>query len=575
MINLPANRFVSLIKYLLALGVLAGMVACGGGGAKGPDTGTPGGGGGGGGATSGTITLAGNTNKVSADSPSTLSATVKNSSGAAVPNTVVTFTTAGTDFAVFFPTGGTALTNASGVATITLQAGTIVGADAVSATATVDGTDITSAAFGFEVSAATVTGTPASISFETATPATIAIIGTGGVENASVTFRVKDSNGNPIKDQAVTFSLNTTSGGITLSTTTGISAADGSVSTTVRSGTIPTPVRVKATLTSNPIVNAISSQLVVSTAIPHQRGFSVAPQTLNIEAFNVDGVQSDITARLADRYGNLVPDNTAVSFRTEGGVSLAAPSCKTLNGACTISFQSAGLRPVDGRLTITATAVGEESFTDLNGNGLFDSGEPFDDLPEAFVDGNEDGAHQASEEFFDFNKNGGYSAADMFFNGVLRQAGAPGDQNIDVRQNIVIVLSTGSAIISTNLPQIDLGGCPNEAAVPPAAFTKPIQTASITVRDLNGNTMPAGTKIEFSATNGKVLNTTTSFNVPDSIGFGTTFNIVMQTDATVSTAKCSNTNDVGILNVKVTSPRGLISERSFFVKDDPLASFPP
>ena len=87
--------------------------------------------------------------------------------------------------------------------------------------------------------------------------------------------------------------------------------------------------------------------------------------------------------------------------------------------------------------------------------------------------------------------------------------------------------------------------------------------------------MPAGTKIEFSSTNGKVLNTTTSFNVPDSIGFGTTFNVLLQTDATLATGKCANTNDLGILNIKVTSPKGLITENSYFVKDDPAASFPP
>ncbi len=44
-----------------------------------------------------------------------------------------------------------------------------------------------------------------------------------------------------------------------------------------------------------------------------------------------------------------------------------------------------------GRSTILAFAQGEESFTDTNGNGLYDFGEPFDDLTEAFLDVNEDG----------------------------------------------------------------------------------------------------------------------------------------------------------------------------------------
>jgi hypothetical protein len=44
-----------------------------------------------------------------------------------------------------------------------------------------------------------------------------------------------------------------------------------------------------------------------------------------------------------------------------------------------------------GRSTVLAFAQGEESFIDSNGNGLYDFDEPFVDLPEAFIDYNEDG----------------------------------------------------------------------------------------------------------------------------------------------------------------------------------------
>ena len=43
--------------------------------------------------------------------------------GTPLANTVVTFATQGIGYGVFFPSGGTALTNSSGVATITLNAG--------------------------------------------------------------------------------------------------------------------------------------------------------------------------------------------------------------------------------------------------------------------------------------------------------------------------------------------------------------------------------------------------------------------------------------------------------------------
>ena len=53
-------------------------------------------------------------------------------------------------------------------------------------------------------------------------------------------------------------------------------------------------------------------------------------------------------------------------------------------------FGSAG-QVYGGRTTIFAFAQGEESFIDTNGNGIYDEGEPFEDLPEAFLDTNEDG----------------------------------------------------------------------------------------------------------------------------------------------------------------------------------------
>ncbi|HBF45457.1 MAG TPA: hypothetical protein DDW91_02715, partial [Shewanella frigidimarina] len=81
-----------------------------------------------------------------------------------------------------------------------------------------------------------------------------------------------------------------------------------------------------------------------------------------------------------------------------------------------------------GRATVTATAIGEESFPDLNGNGRFDAseantfltgtdvtGQSFD-LNDAYNDYNEDGlfnpqqtggqAGGTLEELIDFNSNG-------------------------------------------------------------------------------------------------------------------------------------------------------------------------
>ncbi|MEI6358527.1 MAG: hypothetical protein WCP53_15715 [Verrucomicrobiota bacterium] len=55
-------------------------------------------------------------------------------------------------------------------------------------------------------------------------------------------------------------------------------------------------------------------------------------------------------------------------------------------------------QPVDGRVTVLAYALGEESFIDTNNNNVWDTGEPFDDLGNAFIDKNEDHSFASGEQ---------------------------------------------------------------------------------------------------------------------------------------------------------------------------------
>jgi hypothetical protein len=64
--------------------------------------------------------------------------------------------------------------------------------------------------------------------------------------------------------------------------------------------------------------------------------------------------------------------------------------------------------PRDGLVTIIAMAQGEEGFVDQNGNGVWDSGEPYIDMGEPFVDVNDNGIWDPGEPFFDVNNNGVY-----------------------------------------------------------------------------------------------------------------------------------------------------------------------
>ncbi|MEW5743257.1 MAG: hypothetical protein AB1938_30390 [Myxococcota bacterium] len=59
----------------------------------------------------------------------------------------------------------------------------------------------------------------------------------------------------------------------------------------------------------------------------------------------------------------------------------------------------------DNLVTMIAVTSGEEGFTDANNNGVYDSGEPFDDLTEPFVDSNDSGTWDPDERFIDINGN--------------------------------------------------------------------------------------------------------------------------------------------------------------------------
>lgn len=65
--------------------------------------------------------------------------------------------------------------------------------------------------------------------------------------------------------------------------------------------------------------------------------------------------------------------------------------------------------PRDGLATICAIVKGEEGFDDLNNNGRWDAGEPFDDISEPFVDANDNGEYDDGEMFVDTNSDSKFS----------------------------------------------------------------------------------------------------------------------------------------------------------------------
>ena len=546
------------------------------------------------------------------------------------------------------------VTSIGGFARSTYRPLTCVGGDIITATV-ITGGDTVSANTTINVSPANI----GFLQFIDVTEPVIALKGTGGAnrtEISEVTFKLVDSNGNDLASRTVNFELSTAVGGITLGTASAITNASGEVKTSVLSGSIATPVRVIASSEeevegNTVVVTAPSDILVVSTGIADQNSFSLSRSIFNPHALNVDGNTVAVNARLADHFNNPVPDGTAVTFITEGGV--IEPSCTTTNGACSVTWTSSNPRPftdsmyentiaqkcdgglpcplgilnndltidlpLGGRATVHAYAIGEETFSDLNGNGYFDSEDFFDDLfdiPEAFIDNNEDGTFGGKdcsdgtdpcsrdnstgdefEEFVDFDGNGTWTTQNGLYNGLLcreedETAGLCSRQLVNVFQNQEIVMSGDeaffrlvtyaddcSAITGVTATEVRVNSDPTSPLVLSSTgqrmcgvnsidLTEATGTNSVGltvfIADVYNNPLPVGSEVTIASENG-ILTGTNSYIFPNTTSFvpvGISFGITRE--------PADGRNDItdGFLTISVEATSGLITSTSIVVTDD-------
>jgi hypothetical protein len=230
-----------------------------------------------------------------------------------------------------------------------------------------------------------------------------------------------------------------------------------------------------------------------------------------------DGTIATITARLADRFSNPVPNGTAVSFQAEGGSIL--PQCQTTTtanegGVCSVDFRSSNPRPAGGRVSLLSTAIGEESFIDVDGNGAFTAadtfrmvpsgGNPAHDLGEPWLDVDENGNYDLGEPFYDFFNVGAElgvrNAPDTKFNGALCQDAAR--CSVDPLKRSAGIGAQNLVILSGSTPVVTLA---NGAALDPRSINQNAATTyNLWIRDINGNPMPGGTTVT-GAVNGAGL----------------------------------------------------------------------
>ena len=518
------------------------------------------------------ITLSVGSSVVTFGTPVIATATVRDANGALLKDAVVTFA-ATSGLVVFTPTSATALTNASGVATVRLNAASISsdGATSITASSTPGTTAITSTPVGIAVNGAAITlgaitlglssisaygtssvsvpvlvdGSPVTvpisvtftspcviagkatitspvttvagtvtstykdnncangtdlitasvtgasvsatitvtlpatnnIQFVSATPE---IIGTSTASSALlptsslVKFKVVDSSNNGKAGVIVDFTVVPASkpGGFDISAISATSDANGEVTTSLSSGTVPTPVWVVATVRGTSLKSQ-SNTLTITTGLPTQDFFSLSIQTLNIEGLEYDGEESALSIIASDRLGNPVPNGTVINFITEGS-QITPASCATTAGTCTTKFKSAAYKPTNGRVSILAYAIGEKSFVDANNTNSYDSGETFYDLGDTYIDNNENGIWDYGEFYVPSTISGssvcrtqpGAGALPANYSNALSKTNtctAEWGQNY-VRRNAVIVLSGSHAQIPSTTVHM-AASCAREVSV--------------------------------------------------------------------------------------------------------------
>lgn len=459
-----------------------------------------------------------------------------------------------------------------GEATITYTANGCTGADQVTATALLNGTQ--------EVARTTLNiASDTVLAITPIDPVTnqISLKGTGGKETAVISFTVTGATGAPIKNVVVDFSLSAPGGGASLGglalvNSEATSDKNGLVSTTVQAGNVATSVVVTARARETNIATQ-SKKLIVSTGIPDQDSFTLGADDPYPMGWNHNGIESTFTVQLADAFNNPVSDGTAISFTTEGGA--IDDACTTTKGACTVVWRSQNPRPIRnssntsidrllcvnpggltfvadfdtcvkeraGRVTILAHAIGNESFIDTNGNGLYDFGVdvfkthedypggnsecdknsplassqklsnsprlPCDDLVEAYLDRNENGVHDNDEPFVDADLDTNYSFENGIYNGILCRDNDPkcSKEKITIRQeSILIMVSDNMLVGTTGFPylanNITLDARPKSSSSTSTSSSSSSSasgtyttTAYFWVADINGNGAPGGTTL--------------------------------------------------------------------------------
>jgi len=253
-------------------------------------------------------------NSISSDSPALLTAVVKDASGAAVSGIVVAFET-DSSYGTFTPASGTALSDAGGAATVTLNAGsTASGASTATASAQVDGTMVTGS-LNYAVGATQITLGPLTLG---SSP-----LSAYGTSSVSVTVL---NNGAPhMTPLSVAFTSVCASSGKAVLTPS-VTTVNGVATASYRDNGCNNTDAITASVASGASVT--QSLVVMSPSAGSIQFVSVLPGTIALKGTGGSGRQETamVTFRVLDNSGNPIGGKT-VNFglsTTLGGLALSS-----------------------------------------------------------------------------------------------------------------------------------------------------------------------------------------------------------------------------------------------------------
>ncbi len=279
----------------------------------------------------------------------------------------------------------------------------------------------------------------------------IGVHGSTGNDQATVRFRVTDSQGAGVVGVPVSFDWDTAPPANSWSflATSGITLADGYVDAVVNSGTVLGAFQVRATFgkttTSNGIT-AISPVIGVRGVKPANLNMTLSCTPKNLNGLQNANAKTTCTVSVADRFGNAV-GGVPIQVATEGGQFLpsgniftdAYPAATEGKATFTVDFSNRVINivnvaplpadpaqypqpreaepqvqvgsvvrnPRDGLVTIVVSTNGEEWFDDQNHNGVQDGTEQYLHMPRAFVDANDNNVMDSNEFAIDSQPDDG------------------------------------------------------------------------------------------------------------------------------------------------------------------------